>query len=188
MLQRRLNLVALTTVITLSVVSPSVSILAAPQQPHTASVHYPQFNDYPVNSVFRGKPATLLANNQEVQNYEPQLQKIVKKGTNFAGHYAIVDHLNRAMGGVDTAAIADLKTGKVYLPTQLYGYRDQRGAGYTPPRPDGGLHYRANSKLLIIVGKAAGNDGEKGIGRFYYKWENNHLKFLTFVSSPYQSQ
>ncbi|OUL26386.1 hypothetical protein BV378_13305 [Nostoc sp. RF31YmG] len=187
MLQRSLIIAALTTVMGFTVVNQNVPILAVSQQ-QTSRVQQPHFKTYPAKPVFQGKPAALAASSQEIKDYEPQLNATVNKGTNFAGHYAIADHLNRAMGGVDTAAIVDLKTGQVYLPTQLYGYHDQRGAGYNPPRADGGLHYRANSKLLIIIGQAGGNDGEKGIGRFYYKWENNQLKFQQFVASPYKDQ
>jgi len=187
MLQRSLTIAALTTVVSFGVVSQSVPILAASQQ-QTVRIQQPNFNQYPAKPVFQGKPAALVTNTQEIKDYEPQLNVTVSKGTNFAGHYAIADHLNRAMGGVDTAAIVDLKTGKIYLPKELYGYHDQRGAGYNPPRPDGGLHYRANSKLLIIVGQAGDKDKEKGIGRFYYKWSNNKLEFLKFVPSPYKSQ
>ncbi|MBD2388697.1 hypothetical protein [Cylindrospermum sp. FACHB-282] len=92
------------------------------------------------------------------------------------------------MGGVDTVAIADLKTGQVYLPTQLQNYHDQRGAGYNAPKHDKGLHYQTNSKLLIIVGLGGGSDGKKRIERYYNKWENNQVNFLTFVASLYKSQ
>ncbi|MDZ8050430.1 MAG: hypothetical protein RMX68_009925 [Aulosira sp. ZfuVER01] len=187
MLKSSFIIAALATVIGLTVVQESGSIMAASLQ-QTSRVQQPHFKNYPAKPVFQGKPAALAVSTQDIKDYEPQLNATVNKGANFAGHYAIAPHLNRAMGGVDTSAIVDLKTGQVYLPTQLYGYHDQRGAGYNPPRPDGGLHYRANSKLLIIVGQAGGKDGEQGIGRFYYKWENNHLKFLQFVASPYKSQ
>lgn len=186
MLQRSLSIAALTTIIGLGVVAPTLSVLAAPQQ-QPDRVSQLRYENYQINSVYKGKPAALVVNTQEEQNYASQLREGIKKGTNFAGHYAIA-YLDRAMGGVGSAGIVDLKTGKIYLPPQLHGYHDQRGAGYTPPRPDGGLHYKANSKLLIIIGQAGGNDGQKGIGKFYYKWENNQLKFLTFVNSPYQSQ
>jgi hypothetical protein len=60
--------------------------------------------------------------------------------------------------------------------------------GYTPPRPDGALHYQVNSKLLLITGKSGGNNHNKGIGKYYYKWENNQLKFVTFLDSLYNSK
>ncbi len=183
---QRLTIAAF-SIVCLGVASPTLSVLGATQQ-QTTRVSQLRFGTYPANPVFQGKPATLVANNPEAKDYEPQLTESVNKGTNFAGHYAVVDHLNRAMGGQDAAAIVDLKTGQVYLPTQIHGYHDQRGAGYTPPRPDGGLHYRANSKLLIIIGRSGGSDGNKGIGRYYYKWENNQLQFLSFVESPYKSE
>ena len=167
---------------------PQSSVLGAPQQLLTTP-QQPLFEDYPATSVFKGKVAALnIANNIEARDYEKEIRDRMQQGTNFAGHYVIADNLNRAMGGRDSAAIVDLKTGNVYLPKQLIGYHDQRGAGYTVPRPDGGLHYRANSNLLIIVGRAAGSDGDKGVGKYYYKWENNQLKFLQFVASPYNSQ
>lgn len=183
---QRLTIAAF-TIVCLGVATPTLSVLGAPHQ-QTARVSQPRFKNYPASPLFQGKPATLVAYNPEAKDYKPELRDSVNKGTNFAGHYVVADGLNRAMGGQDTAAIIDLKSGKVYLPTQLHGYHDQRGAGYTPPRPDGGLHYRANSKLLIIIGEAGGRDGNKGIGRYYYKWENNQLKFLSFVESPYKSQ
>lgn len=167
---------------------PQLSVLGAPQQLLTPAQQL-SFENYPAGAVFQGKPAPLnTADNPEARDYENEIKDRMSKGTNFAGHYLIADNLNRAMGGRDSAAIVDLKTGKVYLPKQLIGYHDQRGAGYVPPRPDGGLHYRANSNLLIIVGMAGGNDGDKGVGKYYYKWEDNQLKLLRFVEAPYKSK
>ncbi|MBR8836115.1 MAG: hypothetical protein DSM106950_19340 [Stigonema ocellatum SAG 48.90 = DSM 106950] len=183
----RLTIAAFTAVMCLSVANPMLSALGAPHQ-QIARVSQLSFENYAVSPVFKGKPVTMPFDNPEAKEYEPELRESIQKGTNFAGHYVLANGLNRAMGGRDTAAIIDLKTGKVYLPTQLRGYHDQRGAGYIPPRPDGGLHYQADSKLLIIIGRSGGSDGNKGIGRYYYKWENNQLKFLTFVNSPYKSQ
>lgn len=177
---------SLAIAVTTMVCSPTLSVIAAPHQ-QTARISQPSYENYPASPVFKGKPAALIVNNPEAKDYESELTSRIQKGTNFAGHYVLADGLNRAMGGQDSAAIVDLKTGKIYLPAQLRGYRDQRGAGNIPPRPDGGLHYRTDSKLLIIIGRAGGNDGNKGIGRYYYKWENNQLKFLTFVESPYKS-
>ncbi len=163
---------------------PSVSVFAAPQ-PRVAqtSLHY---ENYPARPVYRGKPATLVEST--AGDYKDILPATMMQGTNFAGHYALADGLNRAMGGVSSAVIVDITSGIAYTPAQLTGYHDQRGAGYTPPRPDGGLHYRANSKLLEIIGRPGGSDGKRGIGHYYYKWENNQLKFLHFFPSPYQSR
>jgi hypothetical protein len=188
MLLRYLTIATLTvsTAIFSGSIMTNISALAAPQKQVTSTTKH-KFENYPASPIFKGTPAKLIAGNQ-AKDYLPAIQEVANKGTNFAGHYVIADGLNRAMGGQDAAAIADLKTGKIYLPQQLQGYRDQRGAGYTPPRPDGGLHYQANSKLLVITGRAAGNDGKKGIGHFYYKWQNNKLTFVKFISAPYQSQ
>jgi hypothetical protein len=183
MLQRYLTIAALSisTVILSSPIATNVTVLAAPQQLATTSVKK-RFENYPVKLIYKGKAATLIAANQRAKDYLPGIQEAVNKGTNFAGHYVIADGLNRAMGGRDAAGIADLKTGKIYLPEQLQGYQDQRGAGNIPPRADGGLHYQPNSKLLVITGHPAGKDGNKGVGNYYYKWENNQLKFVKFIS------
>ncbi len=178
-LLQKLNIVVSTTLVSLSISSIPVPIFTT-NQVQATKTSQANFGNYPAIPIFHGQPARLMLKNQEIKDYESELKAIVRKGTNFAGHYAIADGLNRAMGGVSTAVIVDLKTGKVYLPKQLHGYHDQRGAGYTPSRPDGGLHYQANSKLLIIVGRAGGSDGQKGIGRYYYKWENNQLQLLKF--------
>lgn len=188
MLQRYLTIAALT--VSTALFSSSITTntaVATPQKQVNSTVQH-KFENYPAKPIFKGQPAKLTAGNQQSQQYLPAIQEVANKGTNFAGHYVIADGLNRAMGGRDAAAIADLKTGKIYLPEQLQGYHDQRGAGYTPPRPDGGLHYQADSKLLVITGLAAGNDSKKGIGHYYYKWQNNKLTFVKFISSPYQSQ
>jgi hypothetical protein len=179
MLSRNSRIVVLATILSLGVMNTSIS----PQA--TAKSSPPSFNRYLTHHLFKGKPAKLTTNSRDARDYQVQLQAAVKKGINFAGHYVIANNLDRAMGGRDTAAIIDVKTGKVYFPKELRGYHDQRGAGYTPPRPDGGLQYHTNSKLLIIVGLPANNNGKQGAGFYYYKWENNQLKFITFVSSPY---
>jgi hypothetical protein len=182
MLSLNSRIVVFTTMLSLSV----MSYITLPQADARNLRGFP-FNRYPANPVFKGQSAQLAINNADAKDYAGDLQTAIEKGTNFAGHYAIADHLNRAMGGKDTAAIVDVKTGEVYLPTELRGYHDQRGAGYNPPRPNGGLHYQANSKLLVIVGLPGEDAGKKGVGRYYYEWEGNKLNFIKFVSSPYQS-
>lgn len=188
MLQRYLSIAVLTlsTVVSSNFISTNIPVFAAPVKQATQTVKH-DFAKYPANSVYKGKPATLKPENQEQKDYLPEIQSVISQGANFAGHYVIVGGLNRAMGGVSTAAIADLKTGKIYLPSQLKPYHDQRGAGYNPPRPDGGLHYQANSNLLVVTGRAGGSDGNKGIGHYYYNWQNNKLTFIKFVASPYKS-
>ncbi len=184
MLQRPLTIAALTAILGFAVISPTVSVFAAPQK-QAARVAEPRFENYPATPIFKDSPAALIANNEEVKSYEDTLKTEIKKGTNFAGYYVVVSGLNRAMGGADVGAIVDLKNGKVYLPKELHPYHDQRGAGYNPPRPDGGLKYETKSNLLVVTGRAGGNDGNKGIGKYYYKWENNQLKLIKFVNSPY---
>ncbi|MEB3181729.1 MAG: hypothetical protein VKL59_22255 [Nostocaceae cyanobacterium] len=187
MWKRYLIIAACTTVASIGLFNSPPSVWGLPQQ-EIARTARPRFDNYPASPVFTGQPAPLDTSNPEVQNYEAELQEGMQKGITFAGHYVIVNGLNRAMGGVGTAVIVDLQTGQPYFPEPLSGYHDQRGAGYNPPRPDGGLHYHPNSKLLILVGRAGGNDGNNGIGRYYYKWSNNQLQLLTFIPSPYNPQ
>ncbi len=174
-------------IFTIAVVSTlclgAIATLPVSAAPYQYSARQPRFVDYLTRSIFKGKPHRLIIDSPTVKDYADELPEIVKKGTNFAGHYAIA-YVDRAMGGEGTAAIVDLKTGKIYTPAPLYAYRDQSGAGENPPRPDGGLHFRADSNLLIITGEAGGHEGSLGIGHYYYKWENNQLVFLKFVDAP----
>jgi hypothetical protein len=140
MLKCYLIIAACTTVASIGLVNSPPSVSGVPQQ-EIARTTRPKFENYPATPVLTGQPAVLETSNPEVQNYETELRECIQKGTNFAGHYVIVTGLNRAMGGVGTAVIVNLQTGQPYFPKQLRGYHDQRGAGYNPPSPDGGLHH-----------------------------------------------
>lgn len=99
MLQRYLTIAALTfaTVVSSNVITTSIPVVAAPVKQVTQTVKH-DFGKYPANPIYRGKAATLKADNQEQKDFLQDIQSVASKGTNFAGHYVIVDGLNRAPG------------------------------------------------------------------------------------------
>jgi hypothetical protein len=92
----------------------------------------PQFQDYPVKSVFKGRPALPVLEAAEERELEGVIDDGVSKGwgvfdgetgmelqrpgPNFAGHYVLVNFgCNKpALTGCFAAAIVDARTGRLY--------------------------------------------------------------------------
>ena len=96
----------------------------------------PRFDQYPVKTVFKGKPAPVkLSSAKGARYYRTNLRNAAKEGANFAGRYAI------GTWGCGSpcmiGGMVDLKTGKVtWIP--------QTGADVMD------IAFRIDSRLVII--------------------------------------
>jgi hypothetical protein len=97
-------------------------------------IKVPQFSQYPVKAIYRGKPAApKLKSHTGARRFHTVLNLGARRGPNFAGHYTVVTWgcgTNCEMIGV-----IDARNGQVYMPD----FSLQVGAGY-----------QLNSKLLVV--------------------------------------
>jgi hypothetical protein len=127
----------------------------------------PNYSDYAVTNIFRGKPVEVdLASHSKARRYRTMLSFQAAQGANFAGHYRV------ATWGCGTEcnefAIVDCKTGKVYFIDEMPYVTWNRYPGKDP-----GLHFRLESRLLVLEGSPV--DGPEK-GKFFYLWEKNKLR------------
>lgn len=131
----------------------------------------PRFQDYPVSTVFKGKPAAPKLADQESRRYRTRIREGVRKGwgvskggshgpesnvagPNFAGHYIVI-HWGCGTGCLQMAVV-DAVTGDVFAPPAIS--RQAKSFGFSLPimtlgnrvsrAPD--IHFRLDSRLLII--------------------------------------
>jgi hypothetical protein len=103
-------------------------------------------------------------------------------GPNFAGHYTV------AAWGCGTSctdfAIIDAKSGRVFFDNRVRGISSDHVDLRVEPNgalPNvNGLRFRADSRLLIMLGAPAEDESRDGVG--FYEWTGSALKLLRFVS------
>ncbi len=142
----------------------------------------PRFEDYAV-AVRRAKVAPMnLRSHKRARTYRTLLrQQQRESGVNFAGRYTLA-----SVGcgtGCSVAAIIDARTGAAHFPDQLNGWTSIVG-DYDPPEGEDTWAYRADSRLLRIVGRPnIGREGEERHGPsgiYYYVWEDGRLRQVGF--------
>lgn len=122
----------------------------------------PNFRDYPVENIYKGKPAPVdLSSNPKARQYRDALRYGAKLGPNFAGHYTVV------MWGCGSPcqnfAIINAKTGKVYMSDITTSF---------------GLSYQINSNLLIVNPDIPPESADLYGKPKYYIWKNGRLQKL----------
>ena len=136
----------------------------------------PQFADFPVSPAeqFKGKPAAVKLTSAQVRRHRTMIREGARQGSNFAGHYTIVQWGCGA--GCVQFAVVDAKTGATYAPPFYVGPRAQIEA--ETDQPDEPLQFRLDSKLLIV----SGAPNEKNEGLYYYKWYKGRFVLLARTS------
>lgn len=143
----------------------------------------PRFEDYAV-VVWRGKAAALDQRSHALaRKYRTLMgQQIKDAGVNFAGRYTLA-----SVGcgtGCSISAIIDARTGRAFFPNELLGWTNIVG-DYEAPEGEEPWTYRADSRLLRVVGRAnIGRVGEERYGAsgiYYYEWRNNRLRLVKFT-------
>jgi hypothetical protein len=144
----------------------------------------PRFEQYPSKVEKLKKLATVnLRSHPEARTYRTVLRRGAAEGANFAGHYTVIGW------GCGTSctqlAIVNLKTGKVIFPgdfSSTHGvhlaaddFEKEAGSGGF-----GGLRYRIDSRLLIVVGML--DEDEKREGAYYYLIEKEQLKRIYSIN------
>ena len=148
------------------------------QQKSAGTKTIPQFRDYPVVDVYRGKPAAVkLGSHPLARTFRTVLGEGAEKGPNFAGHFTVV--LWGCGSGCQSFAIVDAKTGKVMFVTS---------EKEKIPEAVVGLDYKIDSSLLIVnpIATLEAEDPASNLrsedSRFYV-WRGTNLE-LVFVRSP----
>lgn len=109
----------------------------------------PQFEDFPVGTVYTGPRAPVnLGSNPEAHTYRTRLTEGAKAPVNFAGHYIVVGWGCGTQCGA--YMLIDAKNGKVFD---------------GPAGSDPGVSFRANSSLFVVEADPAR----------YYRWKDGTL-------------
>ena len=127
------------------------------------SLAVPQFEQYKVNKIHRGKPAVPVLRTLEDREYHTRIREGATAGPNFAGHYTVI-----IIGcGTECASfvIVDAASGRVFSRAQKE---------YTC-----GPTFKVNSRLLttdVCTGAI-----QKNCNRAFWEWTGTELKFLTRI-------
>jgi len=132
----------------------NLSVEGTPSQNVTFSPsNLPQFKDYPIQEIYKGKAASLQLDSPEVRRFRTVLRRALKEGVNFAGHYCVVSIGCGA--SCQTQWIVDIKTGKA-LPHQFSTQFN--------------VAYQADSNLLVLNPLKNMKDMEKNAPEVLSKW------------------
>ncbi|HEV2860565.1 MAG TPA: hypothetical protein VGX48_06145 [Pyrinomonadaceae bacterium] len=143
----------------------------------------PRFKDYPAAAVRRaGVTPMNLRSHRLARTYRTLLRRQQREsGVNFAGHYTLA-----SVGcgtGCSVTAIIDARTGAAHFPSQLNGWTGIVG-DYDPPEGEDTWEYRADSRLLRILGRPGiGREDEERYGPsgiYYYVWDGGRLRQVGF--------
>jgi hypothetical protein len=123
----------------------------------------PQFEQYKVKTIYKGKPAVSILRTPDDREYRTRIRKGAKEGPNFAGHYTII------MLGCGTQCasflIVDAASGRVFSHAQKE---------YTCEPT-----FKVDSRLLttdVCTGAII-----TGCNRAFWEWTGTELKFLTRI-------
>lgn len=142
----------------------------------------PSFRSFPAD-VWAGRPAPLnLRSHRLARVYRSLMrQQQREEGINFAGHYTLA-----TVGcgtGCSVTAFIDARDGRAYFPKELNGWTGIVG-DYDPPEGEDTWQWRADSRLLRIVGRPnAGREGEERYGPsgiYHYEWTGRRLRLVRF--------
>ena len=121
----------------------------------------PQFEQYKVNRIYKGKPAVPILRTPQDREYRTRIREGAKQGPNFAGHYTVI-----ILGcGTECSSfvIVDAAAGRVFSRAQKE---------YTC-----GPTFKLESRLLetdVCTGAIG-----KNCTRAFWEWTGTELKFLT---------
>ena len=132
----------------------------------------PQFKDYPVKTVYKGKPAKPKLTGETKLYYSSSYNSAVEAGTTFAGEYAIA--LRPCGSTCVMPDIVSVRSGKVIkIPFSISGWREYHDA-FEP------VVTKPNSRLIVFAG---GRNEKQPVGYHYYVLEKGALKFLRTVET-----
>jgi len=144
----------------------------------------PKFKNFPAE-IHLGENVGLSFRSKVAREYRTRLSQWAKERPNFAGHYIL------ATWGCGTnctqIAIVDAKTGVAYSPAGASfnaadNVHDDLLQGSDLWHATGAVRFRADSRLLVLIGMPEERDNERGIS--YFVWESNRMKRIRFVAKP----
>jgi hypothetical protein len=128
----------------------------------------PQFTDYAVRDIFRGRAAKVDLGSPENRNYRTRLKEAAAQKANFAGHY-VVTTWGCGTSCANGAAV-DLTSGKVtFLPATICCWGDV-DKDFKPAQ------FEARSRLIIFHGQL---NEEGPAGPHYFQLEDGAFKRLS---------
>jgi len=144
----------------------------------------PRFDDYPA-TPYAGPNAAPVLGDRRSRMYRTQLRGWAKEKPNFAGHCILATW--GCGTGCTQIAIIDARSGKVFHPpgartnSVLNVHGDLLVEGDSSPRRAdfGALQYRADSRLLVLIGMPDNRAENRGIS--YFVWQNDSLRKVRFV-------
>lgn len=140
----------------------------------------PDFADYPVQEIYKGKPARPRIVTRYQNEFRTRIREDMEQKVNFAGHYIV------ATWGCGTGcmqfALVDAVSGQVYDPPM------KSVSYHFGPDPDKGpqkfpdmVNMKPESALLVVEG--CQSESEK-CGRYYYRFEKDRFTLLLFDPDP----
>ena len=149
-----------------------------------AKKRIPRFEDYPVTTIYKGKPIPLKLTREEKRVYGEKLQHTIENygEVDFAGRY-IVAYWSCGMW-CNWSAVIDAKTGKVYWWDGILSVCwPKLDKDFACTENFSNVEYRIDSKLIILFGTRNGV-GVRGF--HYYKFEKG--RFIHLKSVPVKEQ
>jgi hypothetical protein len=145
----------------------------------------PRFRDYPARLYAGANAVPDVRTDPRSRRYRTQLTSWAKEKTNFAGHYILATW--GCGTGCTEIALIDAMTGKVFHPPgartnsiENVDYEVLVEVESGERRADfGALQYRADSRLLVLIGTPDGRVENHGVS--YFVWENDRLTRIRFV-------
>lgn len=154
-----------------------------PQAPRANQPGEPRFERYRA-APWRGRIAPLNQRSHPLASHYRTLMRKQQRdeGVNFAGRYTLA-----SVGcgtGCSVTAFIDARDGRAHFPRELEGWTGIVG-DYDPPEGEDTWSYRADSRLLRLVGRP--NIGRRGeerhgpSGIYYYEWTGARLRLVRFT-------
>jgi len=151
----------------------TISAAAVAAQAPAQDAPLPKFKDFPVKTIFKGKPARPRLSGEFKRYFGHHYTSAAEEGVKVAGHYTMV---TRTCGSsCQIVDILDLKSGTTvkFDFSSISGWRDYHDA-FEP------IAMKPDSRLIVF----AGARNEKApVGYHYYVLEKGRLKFLRTVET-----
>ena len=148
-------------------------LFLAAQLATQATSGLPEFEQFKVSEIFKGTPAQPRLKTAGQRRFRTMIRDGAKKGSNFAGHYAIAEW--GCGSGCVSIAVIDVQSGAVYdgpfgaLVNALVDASRIEGPELT---------YHLDSRLFV----AQGCPNEKNCGTYYYEWTGSSFKLLRKIA------
>ena len=142
----------------------------------------PTFARFPAGPVLRGPFAAPRVNDsRRTHEYRTTIRESASEGVNFAGHYRLVSW--GCGTGCAEWAVVDGITGRVFSPPDLRDTDfDDIAFDEFGPEPVELVRFRADSQLLVVIGRTGGDNTRRGIS--WFVWEHDRLRRIRFVPHP----